>query len=341
MNKVVLWAIFALLASSCTVYKEYSIDVLQPGKITIPRETKKAAIVYRNFKYYNDTLQHYYKRNFRLKKARRDPARLDSTLANICINKLAADLKKHKTFDEIRIFPELFKMHRGRKMPMLNAKLTKKIAASFGVDVLISLETYSYFYSEYPATGENGKSNKVITAAVWAVFYPNTSELLDRKTMVDTVFWNNMNDDGSYNQNKLPPRIPALKMASQLAGESYARRFFSSWQTVKRIYFVSSGGDFEAADKYVQKGEWDKAIELWKRNAGENNGKKAIRACYNLAFAYEMKDELDISEKWLVSAQKIAEKYHKKEDRKTILKYWKIIQQRKKDIALINQQGEE
>ncbi len=40
---------------------------------------------------------------------------------------------------------------------------------------------------------------------------------------------------------------------------------------------------------------------LWKRYADDKNGKMAINARYNLALAYEMKDDLDTAWKWLIS----------------------------------------
>jgi len=98
MNRIVYW-FFALIAlSSCTVYKEYPIDIYKPGPAAIPVDAKNIALVYRNFKFTNDTLQHYYKLDNALKKTKGDPENLDSLLAIYCLNELANKLKAHKSF---------------------------------------------------------------------------------------------------------------------------------------------------------------------------------------------------------------------------------------------------
>jgi tetratricopeptide (TPR) repeat protein len=103
------------------------------------------------------------------------------------------------------------------------------------------------------------------------------------------------------------------------------------------MYSVPPLPDFAMADEYVQKGEWDNAILLWKRYADESNGKIAINARYNLALGYEMKDDFDTAEKWLNAALQIATAYHSKEDLKMIFQYQQLLAKRKKDILRLNQ----
>jgi len=337
----ILIILFFLLTTSCTVYKDYQIDVYRPGMIAVPPDAQKVAIVYRNFKYTNDTLQHFYQDDFKLKRAKNDPKDLDSILVNLTMQELAKNLKDNNTFNEIRIFPELFKQHRGDKLPVLDMDVVRKISSTSDADLLISLETYSYFYSEYSQTEQlSTPSNEVITAAAWAVYDPIANRLLERKTMIDTVYWNSYDDQGNYKRNAhIPPRITALKIASQMAGENYAKRFFASWQTVNRMYSIPPLPDFAEADVYIQKGEWDNAILLWRRYADDSSGKMAINARYNLALAYEMKDDLDTAEKWLIAAQQLATSYRSKEDLKMIMQYRNIISKRKKDIARLNPEG--
>lgn len=335
MNRLIILGFILLTISSCTVYKEYSIDVYKPGEIAIPPEAQNVAIVYRNFKYAGDTLQHYYKDDYRLHHARKDPKQLDSILVGICMNELAKNFKAQNTFNNIHIFPELFAPHSAKKMPALNFDLVRTVTTSSNTDLLVSLETFSYFFSEYSSTAEMPtKSSEVITAAVWAVYNPYNEKLLERKTMIDTIFWNGYDDSGNYQRNtKLPPRTTALKIASQMAGENYSKRYTASWQTVKRSYSVPPLPDFSAADEYVQKGEWDNAIMLWKRYAADNKGRMAINARYNIALGYEMKDDIHTAQKWLNAALQIASDYKSKEEIKMIIQYQKVLANRQKDIS--------
>lgn len=339
MNRLYLLGFILLVISSCTVYKEYPIEIYQPGAIAVPPGAQDVAIVYRNFKYPGDTLQHYYQNDYRLTKARKDPQSLDSIVISNCIKELAQNLNAQNVFEEIHIFPKLFEPHSAKRLPPLNFDLVNTVTTSSHTDLLISLETFSYFYSEYSTTEEMPtKSNEVITAGVWAVYNPYTQKLLERKTMIDTIFWNGYDNKGNYQRKtKLPPRITALKIAAQMAGENYSKRFSASWQTVNRNYSVPPLPDFSAADEYVQKGEWDNAILLWKRYAADKHGKMAINARYNLAFGYEMKDDIINAQRWLAAALQIATDYKSKDDIKMIITYQKILSKRQKDIERLNQ----
>ncbi|NQU51631.1 MAG: hypothetical protein HQ522_03735 [Bacteroidetes bacterium] len=339
MNRyTILIFIFSLLISSCTVYKEYPIDIYKPGEIVVPAKVENVALVYRNFKFPGDSLQHYYKDNGRLRKAKNDHKSLDSLLANYCLKELASNLKSQNTFKRIHIFPGAFKPHSGKKLPSLKFNLIKKLTASSETDLLISLETFSYFFSEYAEQYEVPKSREVITAAVWAIYDPAGEKIIERKTMIDTVYWNSYDEEGKYlKKTKLPPRPSALKIASQLSGENYSKRFFASWQKVNRMYSVPPLPDFSQASAFVDEGKWDSAIEIWKRYAPDKNGKMAINARYNLALAYEMKDDILTAWKWLSAAQELALEYKSKEDIKMILQYKKILATRKRDIDRLNQ----
>ena len=104
------------------------------------------------------------------------------------------------------------------------------------------------------------------------------------------------------------------------------------------MYSIPPLPDFEAAEKYLQKNDWDNAILLWKRYADDKNGRMAINARYNLALAYEMKDDIDTAWKWLTAAKQIAMQYHSKENLKMITKYQNILVKRQEQIERLNQQ---
>src|SRR6056297_2098335 len=106
MNRPLLFFLLSLFFSaSCTVYKEYPIEVYRPGEVTVPSTARKVALLYRNFKYPGDSLKHYYQDDYELVKAVNDPANLDSLLVASCLNTLSDQLKAHAIFDEVQILP--------------------------------------------------------------------------------------------------------------------------------------------------------------------------------------------------------------------------------------------
>lgn len=332
---IILFFLLIIFGTSCTVYKEYPIDVFKPGEISVPPNVENIALVYRNFKYPNDTMLNYYRANHQLRKAKGDQANLDSVLANICLQELASQLKSKNVYNQISIFTDVFKSHSAEKLAALSPDLVDKLTGSVNADLLVSLELYSSFYSEINDPGED--SREVITAAVWATYDPYSGKIIDRKPMIDTLYWDSYDNQGNYRKNtKLPPRVTALKIAAQMAGENYSKRFFASWENVKRMYSIPPLPDFEAAEKYLLKNEWNNAILLWMRYADEKNGKLAVNARYNLALAYEMKDDIEAAVNWINAARQVALSYKSKEDLKMILKYSQVLETRKKEIEKLN-----
>lgn len=330
--------VLVILLASCTVYKEYPIEVYNPGEANVPPSAKNAAIVYRNFKYHEDTLQHYYKNDFQLYKAKNDPVNLDSLLVTACTNNLATELKSNNAFEEVYIFPtHIFERHTGEHLNNLPPDVIQHVTQASDADLLIVLETFSSFFSSYPQTFDTPKTNEVITVAVWGIYDPEKKANIERKTMIDTVFWNGYDDEGNYRKGFTPPpRLTALEMASALAGENYAKRFYGTWQTVNRMYSVPPLPDFSDAAFYLEEGKWDRAIALWQKYADDSNGKMAINARYNLALAYELKDDLETAQKWLTAAFALASEYKSRNDVNTILTYQKILDSRRKELLKLN-----
>lgn len=330
--------IFLLTFASCTVYQQYPIDVYKPSAVDVPENARSVALLYRNFKYPSDTLQHYFKKDFELRKAKNDPGNIDSLMVMSCLNELAANLKSSNAFESVYIIPyHVFKRHSGDKLPPLDFGLIKKITSSVKADLLISLETFSFFYASYPETYESIASDEVITAAVWTVYNPEKEKLAERKSMIDTVVWHGYDAEGNYEPGyKAPPRIDALRTASETAGRNYSERLYPSWQTVHRDYSIPPLPDFTEAAYHFEEGEWDKAINLWKKYADDRNGKMAIAARYNIALAYEIKDEIDLALKWLGAARGLAVNTRSRDDIKRIMQYQQKLEQRKKEIQKLS-----
>lgn len=341
MNRIILPIFLLLIAvSSCTVYQNYPIDVYEPGEINIPPTAENVALVYRNFKYPTDTLQHYYKEDFSLVEANDDPTNLDSIMVTANLTELANKLMANNSFQNIQFVPyNVFQRHTSENLPALDFEIVTKLTDATGADLLISLETFSYFYSSYPETQESIAFDEVITAAVWGIYDPAEEHLIERKTMIDTVVWHAYDEQGNFNRNYQPPsRFAALQIASALAGDNYSRRFYASWETVNRTYSIPPLPDFSDAAYYFEEGEWDTAIALWERYADESNGKMAINARYNIALAYEIKDEIDVAIQWLDAARDLAVQLRSEKELNRIFEYRNILINRKEKLDQLIQE---
>lgn len=330
--------ISVLTITSCTIYKEYPIEVYKPGAVAVSPESQGVTLVYRNFKYPADTLQHYYKKDYKLIRAKNDPENLDSLLVMQCLKGLEETLRANRVFNNIKTIPyDVFKRHSDEKLRPLDSELVKKLTGPAKSDLLVSLETFSCFYSSYPETSEAMGGDEVITVAAWGVYHPDEEKIVERKSMIDTLFWEGYDQQENYDADyNPPPRLDALKIAASMAGENYAKRFYASWQTVYRNYSVPPLPDFSDAALYFEEGKWDTAIELWKKYADDSNGKMAINARYNIALAYELKDQMDLAIRWLTEARDLAEKTRSRKELVRIIQYQKILAQRQKEINQLN-----
>lgn len=339
MNLRFLIALVSLfIFVSCTMYREYPIEVYRPGEIILPENLNNAAVVYRNFKYPGDTLLYNWSDGNQLRTGNRD-INMDSLMVTVCINEMAYSLKYHNLFDEVLIFPyNTFERHNGEKMDNLPPKVVTQLSDDSDADLLIALETFSAFFSAYPEQYDSPQTNEVITVAVWSVYSPGKDLPLERKTMIDTIYWNGLDEQGIPTAGyRLPEREAALELASAMAGESYARRFFSDWHIEKRMYSVPPIPDFSEAAAYFEEGKFDEAIVHWEKYAANRNGRLAIEARFNLALAYELKDDLTTAQKWLEEAKELASEYRSKKNLQMIELYQVTLEGRQKDINRMEQ----
>jgi tetratricopeptide (TPR) repeat protein len=328
---------FLLYSSSCTVYKEYPIEIYKPQELALSDSAKSAALVFRNFRYSADTLMHYYKKDNQLVKVNNDPSDLDSLQAITCLNELALKLKNENIFDKILVLPFLEK-HTEDKLSPLPSNLVRQLASDAVADILISLETFSSFYSLWPEIGEVPAKSEVVTVAIWGLYNGATGVQTDRRTMIDTIYWNGYDIIGQPIINyRIPPRVDGILLASAMAGESYAAKFYPGWQTVNRMYSIPPLPDFSEAAYFFEEGKWDEAMMIWEKYAEKRNGKMAINARYNLALACEMQDDLSSAQKWLASAMELAKSYRSTSDQKIISSYQNILYKRQKDILTLEE----
>ena len=80
-----------LILSSCITSQSIQIDQMETGKVTLPANVRKVALISRNFKFSIDTLAGYYNLDFRLKKASKNDNKL---IDSIAITKSLINLQK-------------------------------------------------------------------------------------------------------------------------------------------------------------------------------------------------------------------------------------------------------
>jgi tetratricopeptide (TPR) repeat protein len=336
-NRYVIFFLFLALTVSCTVTREIPIEVWRTSEVKLPLDGKNIGFVYRNFKFDNDTLQRYYLNNDVLvKDFRTRSTDIDSILVSACLNSSAYHFKENHIGNSTIILPsDLFPRQNGEKVHPLPPALIRKLSQTSGVDYLIFLETITYFFSAY-SDDESGDYQQVRMGGIWALYSGESGEISDLKTMVDTIYWTQQEGTDHI---KFPPRFVALKQASEVFGENYAKRFYSDWIEVDRSYFVPPLEDFRIAETYMNEQKWDKAEEIWKRYSDPKFRRLAISACYNLALVSEIRDDLQKAIFWIGKAKEMARSYPHSDELNMSLLYASVLSKRVKEIEIFRQKG--
>jgi hypothetical protein len=88
-------------------------------------------------------------------------------------------------------------------------------------------------------------------------------------------------------------------------GQNTGEKMIPHWRDVNRIYFIGPGRDLKDASVFVAKDYWYNATRIWNDLAEGTNKVKASRAAFNMALAFEQKDDLIQAVSWITYADSL------------------------------------
>lgn len=325
-----------LFFSSCVTINEFPIEVFQPAKITLPAEIKNVTVVARNLKYNNDTLQNYYSKDFRRMRDK-TPANIDSLTVTACIDSLSAKLQAQKRFEKITVLPvSSFPVKYVKNINPPSKNLIRKISSDTNADALILLDMYSSFYSVY-SNADNGRNEvKVVTASIWTIYDASKLQIINHTSLVDTLYWDGLNESDSYSASRIPNKKVALQIAAGLAGLSYSKNIVPNWAKVYRNTLSYNKADFKKAAELAGKNKWDEASVLWEKYTASKNKRQQIQALFNLAIASEMDGNIDTASELISKASKVSSSSFYITENEIIKKYSAVLAKRKIELKKLN-----
>lgn len=203
-----------------------------------------------------------------------------------------------------------------------------KLCTDSAADAAIILENYSITYTdpiklqyseEYVLYGSLEMEN----SSIWRIAIPSEKAEADNYLLKDTLFWD---ASGNYEVevlSNLPNVNDATLQSCYYAGKKYGERIAQTWETKNRYLLSCENKDFQLAVSYAKLGQWDKAIEIWKKYPYSQKRRFAAYAAYNLAIASERVDNIDAALEW-------ASKSYLTMKDKDVEQYIKILEERKK-----------
>jgi hypothetical protein len=234
----------------------------------------------------------------------------------------------------IKGFPDINKFY---KSDTVLWHYLDKISNKSSSDIFIVLDSlklsmdsdeYTEYYT-YPT--EYYKYRELSVNIHWSIFDLIEKKRIDRFNYTDTLLWDARGYSKVEVEKKMPSIERSIRETSYFAASDYAKRVFPAWRTETRYYFQKGNKDFVLAAKHVNSNEWEKASILWEQYTEVTDMEISSRACFNLAFYFELKGEIDLAIKW---AQKSKEIKNKARTRY----YISLLKTRKKDIEKLQKQ---
>ncbi|RUT79899.1 DUF6340 family protein [Ancylomarina longa] len=294
--------VIVIILSSCKTTSSFNFQGLEAPSILLPSDVKTIGFVDRNMNFNIDTISGYYRLNDLVL---RDTSDYDTIMADNCYLGLEENLSELIAIDSVNKVRLPKRQFTGeRTYDPLKWEVVDSICEKTGSDILISLEDLQIFNRYSVVSGETSYGITDINYfAVWRIYDPLYEKYIDERAIVDSLY----TDVESYSyrtivEELLPKRNDIMRDVSYDIGNNYAKLLSPEWINMSREYFVAGDKRFAVAEYYMEVGDWDKSIDVYKQVTNESDPKIAARACYNLAIAYEQKDDYKVAEEWLAKS---------------------------------------
>ncbi len=311
MKKLISIIFIALTLMFISCSRKYtSIQVLQPAQISLPQNIQKVGVVNRSLPDKQHALS-----NFLEGFLSGEEIFADKDASYECLKGLVNKLNKSPRLGATLIEGANVRGTGTREFPpILDGNVVDNLCKQYNVDALIILEAFDSNTGltqgkhdekkkdkngkEYTETVFNANLDINVNAG-WRVYDFQNKNIIDESRFTDRKGWTGKGGNAKDALMNLPKKRDALNQSGWFAGEQYAIRISPTWLTESRSYFAKGAPEFKTAAAYVKSNQMDKAIEFWKKLALNPDKKIAGRACYNMAFACEIKGDFDNALIWI------------------------------------------
>lgn len=301
----------ALLCVSCTSYRAFQVEVLEPAKVTLEKG-KVMGYWDRNIRPQSDTVL----------VLGRYPGISSDELSYVFYSALQSALNEETETDTLRFIAGKDKVYLpvNRQPAPVSAENLSKIGDRFGMDYVVVLEKIGYTLD---VSEQNVNCNLFV-------------RLYDCRQgrVLDSVIYENDLTEGLVNEYGLAEYVNGMIMDR---GTDYARHLKPYWHTVdRRIY--NTGKVLKLGDIFFVRNDREQARKLWEA-ATRLSFKQAVRGYLNLAWLYENEGDFSMAEQMLQRGLNRAnEKSLDNTDVDYLKEYLKIILKRIQDSSSLEKQ---
>ncbi len=331
------------LISSCASTNNMTLSVVDPAPVDIANNVKTVGIVNRSLPSDKNKMLDKIDQVLTI-----EGKNLDKEGAEEAVNGLKTELTFNKQFTAIKTFDSIGLTSNGLGIfpaPLSWDKVTD-VCNKNNVDILYVLEFFdtdsktSYSSRERSSVNAVGLNIPIVehTASItniiktgWRIYDPVNKTIDDEFIGTDRVTSVGTGLTPLAAVKAVQGRKQAVTVASNNMGNLYARRILPVRHRVSRQYYVRGSNNFKIARRRAQTGDWAGAADLWNMELLNTKRKTAARAHYNMAIYREIEGDLD-------GAIEYASKAYTDYNDRRALRYLNILNPRKRNIAILEQQ---
>lgn len=303
--KFVFLAILCLLLflPACKTVSKVNFQTLKAPQIILPVDISRFVFVDRNLKFSSDSVNHYYKIDGTLKEDKID---YTTQMSLSCYEGFRENISEYLQQDSIPFvkLPQTVVKDTLQSTKPLNWTRVDSICTKTNSDVLVVMENIQVFVEhEIVRSDTYWAFTEIKYVGNIRIYDPLEKIIYGERILEDSLFLESeaLSLDRLIYQ-EIPDRDQLLNDAAYELGRTYVDLISPKWVDVSRMYFVSGDKRLSAALCFMNKNEFDSAINIWKSLINENDLKLAGRAAYNLAVVHEMKGDLKNARGWIRKA---------------------------------------
>lgn len=291
MRKSVVSIILAAgaMLASCSSLQTVSFEQLQAADVSFPDAVRRVAVI----------------NNMPVLPTKDSGGTISPELegdGKVATEALAENIANVNYFDQIVICDSVFRAH--DDVPRVNVLLTKdeiaELTEDLGVDMVFSFDRIHIqtkpgvlFFPDFPMTID---AVDAVLSPIVRVYIPNRDKPLFIVAKQDTISWE---IEPTLSDKKI------IKEASEYAASIPVEHLLPHWREVTRFYYDGGSVEMRDAGVCLRENNWEGAYELWKAAYEKKKGQQKMKAAFNIALYYEIKDEVEKAKEWMENARKL------------------------------------
>lgn len=278
----------AMLAS-CSSLQTVSFEQLQAADVSFPDAVRRVAVI----------------NNMPVLPTKDSGGTISPELegdGKVATEALAENIANVNYFDQVVICDSVFRAH--DDVPRVNVLLTKdeiaELTEDLGVDMVFSFDRIHIqtkpgvlFFPDFPMPID---AVDAVLSPIVRVYIPNRDKPLFIVAKQDTISWE---IEPTLSDKKI------IKEASEYAASIPVEHLLPHWREVTRFYYDGGSVEMRDAGVCLRENNWEGAYELWKAAYEKKKGQQKMKAAFNIALYYEIKDEVEKAKEWMENARKL------------------------------------